>query len=80
MGRFDIIFWMGCADTCVGKSTNSDRFHGEIDGETTFLYAFLKLGGYHLLMVAGQRIHPSSKIRPLLQNPLLNSQHLLHHG
>lgn len=25
------------ADPAQGRSTNSDRFHGEIDGETTFL-------------------------------------------
>jgi hypothetical protein len=35
--------------TVLGRSTNSDRFHGEIDGETTFLYAL------HLSI-----LHPSS--------------------
>ena len=44
MGRVDIRLWMGYADTCTGRSTNSDRFHGEIDGETTFLYVLLRLG------------------------------------
>ena len=32
------------AKDSVGRSTNSDRFHGEIDGETTFLYTIAKHG------------------------------------
>jgi hypothetical protein len=64
------------AESSIGRSTNSDRFHGEIDGETTFLYAIAKHGGVSLLMVVGQRIRPSSKTLPHLRNLLPNSQHL----